>query len=117
MTSSLSSSSSLSLQSLFSTYSRDELLEVITQETQQIRTSTTRRDAAFDALAPLVASGEAEETQIWNDFKISRRTRKSYLYPDHILEQREALKASERLSVALGEATVTITSHWEVRAL
>jgi hypothetical protein len=43
------------------------------------------------------------------------RSRKSYTYPAHILEQREQLKASERLSLALGEATVTIKHFWEVR--
>ena len=52
---------------------------------------------------------------VWNDFKISRRSRKSYTYPPHILEQREQLKASERLSLALGEASVTIKHFWEIR--
>lgn len=51
----------------------------------------------------------------WNDCKITRRIRKSYVYPDHITEQREALKASERLSVALGEATLKTSTFWEVR--
>ncbi len=60
-------------------------------------------------------AGEAEEQLAWNDCKITRRSRKSYTYPAHILEQREQLKASERLSLALGEATVTIKHFWEVR--
>ncbi len=60
-------------------------------------------------------AGEAEEQLAWNDCKITRRSRKSYTYPAHILEQREQLKASERLSLALGEATVIIKHFWEVR--
>ena len=60
-------------------------------------------------------AGEADEQLTWNDCKITRRSRKSVTYPQHILEQREQLKASERLSLALGEATVTIKHFWEVR--
>jgi hypothetical protein len=66
-------------------------------------------------LDQLVEAGEAEEQLTYNDCKITRRARKSYTYPAHILEQREQLKASERLSLALGEATVTIKHFWEVR--
>ena len=117
MTSSLSSSSSLSSLSSSSTSNLDAILEAITYHKAQAKFHEAECNRALDALAQLVEEGKAEETQTWNDFKISRRTRKSYLYPDHILEQREALKASERLSVALGEATVTTTFHWEVRAL
>jgi len=62
-----------------------------------------------------VEAGEAEEQLTWNDCKITRRSRKSVAYPEHILEQREQLKASERLSLALGEASVTIKHFWEVR--
>jgi len=51
----------------------------------------------------------------WNDCKITRRSRKSYTYPDHILDQRQQLKAAEQLAVALGEAEVTIKQFWEVR--
>ena len=60
-------------------------------------------------------TGQADEQIVWNDYKITRRIRKSYAYPEHITEQREAIKAAERLSVALGEATLTTTSFWEVR--
>jgi hypothetical protein len=62
-----------------------------------------------------VETGQADEQIVWNDYKITRRIRKSYAYPEHITEQREAIKAAERLSVALGEATLTTTSFWEVR--
>lgn len=68
-----------------------------------------------DDLDSMVEAGEAEEQMVWNDFKISRRSRKSITYPQHILEQREQLKASERLSLALGEASVTIKHFWEIR--
>ena len=68
-----------------------------------------------DDLDQLVEAGEAEEQMVWNDCKITRRSRKSYTYPAHILEQREQLKASERLSLALGEASVTIKHFWEIR--
>lgn len=51
----------------------------------------------------------------WNDCKITRRSRKSYVYPEHILDQRQQLKAAEQLAVALGEAEVTIKQFWEVR--
>ena len=60
-------------------------------------------------------AGQADDQLTWNDCKITRRSRKSYTYPQHILEQREQLKASERLSLALGEASVTIKHFWEVR--
>jgi len=62
-----------------------------------------------------VEAGQADDQLTWNDCKITRRSRKSYTYPQHILEQREQLKASERLSLALGEASVTIKHFWEVR--
>jgi hypothetical protein len=62
-----------------------------------------------------VETGQADEQIVWNDYKITRRIRKSYAYPEHIAEQREAIKAAERLSVALGEATLTTTNFWEVR--
>ena len=62
----------------------------------------------------MVEEGEAEEQMVWNDCKIRRRCRKSYTYPAHILELREQLKASERLSLALGEATVKLTTYWTI---
>jgi hypothetical protein len=67
-----------------------------------------------DDLDQLVEAGEAEEQMVWNDCKITRRSCKSYSYPPHILEQREQLKASERLSLALGEATVKLTTYWTI---
>lgn len=115
MTSSPSSFSLPSSLPSFSTSDLDTILETITQAKANIRFWETQLNGALDTLAQLVETGEAEPTQTWNDFTISQRTRKTYSYPDHILEQREALKASERLSVALGEATLKTSTFWEVR--
>jgi hypothetical protein len=68
-------------------------------------------------LAQLVEEGQLslEQPLSWNDWTITQKSRKSYTYPPHILEQRQQLKASERLSVALGEATLTVTTFVELR--
>ncbi|NBN87521.1 MAG: hypothetical protein EBV32_00275, partial [Proteobacteria bacterium] len=70
----------------------------------------------LDLLDQLVEAGEAEEQMEWDDCKITRRSRKSFVYPEHIVEQRQQLKAAEQLSVALGEAEVTIKHFWELRS-
>ncbi|MFZ9558699.1 MAG: hypothetical protein ACO27M_02620 [Vulcanococcus sp.] len=95
--------------------SLEPLLEELTNLAISEKAIQARRQELLDALDQLVEAGEAEEQLTWNDCKITRRSRKSYTYPAHILEQREQLKASERLSLALGEATVTIKHFWEVR--
>jgi hypothetical protein len=95
--------------------SLEPLLEELTNLAISEKAIQARRQELLDALDQLVEAGEAEEQLLWNDCKITRRTRKSYTYPQHILEQREQLKASERLSLALGEASVTIKHFWEVR--
>lgn len=95
--------------------SLDPLLEELTHLAQREKEIQARRQELLDLLDHLVEAGEAEESLLWNDCKITRRTRKSYTYPPHILEQREQLKASERLSLALGEATITIKHFWEIR--
>lgn len=95
--------------------SLDPLLEELTHLAQREKEIQARRQELLDLLDHLVEAGEAEESLSWNDCKITRRTRKSYSYPPHILEQREQLKASERLSLALGEATITIKHFWEIR--
>ncbi len=104
--SSLSSSTSPSLEATL-----DELTHLAASE----KAIQARRQILLDELDQLVETGQADEQIVWNDFKITRRIRKSYAYPEHITEQREAIKAAERLSVALGEATLTTTSFWEVR--
>jgi hypothetical protein len=95
--------------------SLEPLLEELTNLAISEKAIQARRQELLDVLDQLVEAGEAEEQLSWNDCKITRRSRKSYTYPAHILEQREQLKASERLSLALGEATVTIKHFWEVR--
>lgn len=95
--------------------SLDTLLEELTSLSAREKALQARRQELLDALDQLVEAGEADDQLTWNDHKITRRSRKSYTYPDHILEQREQLKASERLSVALGEASVTLKYFWEVR--
>jgi hypothetical protein len=95
--------------------SLEPLLEELTNLAISEKAIQARRQELLDLLDQLVEAGEAEEHLAWNDCKITRRSRKSYTYPAHILEQREQLKASERLSLALGEASVTIKHFWEVR--
>lgn len=99
-------SSSLSLEATL-----DELTELAKHE----KALQARRQELLDALDQLVEAGEAEEAMEWNDFKISRRIRTSYTYPEHISDQREQLKAAEKLAIALGEAEVKRSSFWEVR--
>lgn len=95
--------------------SLDALLEELTSLAASEKALQARRQELLDALDQLVEAGQADDQLTWNDCKITRRSRKSYTYPQHILEQREQLKASERLSLALGEASVTIKHFWEVR--
>ncbi len=89
----------------------DELTELAHSE----KALQARRQELLDALDQLVEAGEAEEAMEWNDCKITRRCRKSYTYPEHILDQRQQLKAAEQLAVALGEVETTIKHFWEVR--
>lgn len=111
-----SSSSGLASSSLHSSTppSLDATLDELTSLARREKEIQARRQELLDTLDQLVEAGQAEESITWNDCKISRRTRKSYSYPDHILEQREQLKASERLSLALGEATVKLTTFWTI---
>lgn len=112
-----SSSSGLASSSLLSStpHSLDATLEELTYLACREKEIQTRRQALLDVLDQMVETGEAEESLTWNDCKITRRTRKSYTYPAYILEKRNKLQASERLSLALGEAKVTIKHFWEIR--
>jgi hypothetical protein len=112
-----SASSGLVSSSLLSSSlpSLDAKLDRLVLLKQLVKEHQAEIDAINDDLDQLVESGEAETEIVWNDHKITRRSLKSYTYPGHILEQREQLKASERLSVALGEAQVTLKYFWEVR--
>jgi len=94
--------------------SLDAKLDRLVLLKQLVKEHQAEIDSINDDLDQMVESGEAETEIVWNDHKITRRSRKSYTYPQHILEQREQLKASERLSVALGEASVTLKHYWVV---
>lgn len=96
-------------------HSLDAILEELTTLSRDAKAIEARRQTLLDALDQLVENGEAEQQLSWNDYTITRRSRTSYTYPDYISEQRDQLKASERLSVALGEATLKTTTFWEVR--
>lgn len=108
-----SSQPSLPSQSLLP--SLDSLLDELTALTASAKEIEARRQELLDALDQLVQKGEAEEALDWNDFKITRRSRSSYTYPQSITDQREQLKAAEKLAIALGEATQKITTFWEIR--
>ena len=104
-----------SLLSQPSQLSLDTLLEELTHIARDQKNLEVRRQEILDALDQLVEDGQADDKLSWNDYTITRRNRTSYVYPDHINDQRIALKEAERLSVALGEATVKKTTFWEVR--
>lgn len=95
--------------------SLEATLNELTELAHSEKALQARRQELLDALDQLVEAGEAEEAMEWNDCKITRRCRKSYTYPEHILDQRQQLKAAEQLAVALGEVETTIKHFWEVR--
>jgi hypothetical protein len=93
----------------------EELTALVARERHceaEIKTIKARRAEIALVLDQMVEAGELESKFTWNDCKITRYTVESIAYPDHILEQRQQLKASERLSVALGEASVTKKFSW-----
>lgn len=96
--------------------SLEEILETIVRIKREEKALESEKQKAFDRLDRLVEAGEAEDQIVWDDYKITRRTRKNYVYPEHIEKQRRELKEAERISLALGEATVTIKQFWDVRA-
>lgn len=110
VSSGLASSSQLSSTAL----SLDAKLERLIELKKLVKAADEEMQIISDDLDRMVEEGQAEEQMVWNDYKITRRTRKSYSYPQHILQQREELKASERLSVALGEATLKTTTYYTV---
>ena len=95
--------------------SLDATLDELTTIARDEKALQARRQELLDQLDQLVEAGEAEEKLEWNDCKITRRSKKSYTYPDAIVQQREQLKEAERLSIALGEAQIKLTTYWEVR--
>jgi len=111
--SSLQPSSPSSLPTLDDVLERIALAKSIAKEGEKIL-----KEAMAD-LDALVDAGEVDPTEplIWDDLKISSSTRKSYTYPDHILQQQTDLKAAQELAVALGEAETKLTTFWTVRSL
>ena len=97
--------------------SLEDILERLTRARENKLKPEAIEETCLDELAALVESGQitAEESLTWNDWTISQRRKKSYRYPAHISEQRDALKAAERLSVALGEAEVNTTTFWVLK--
>ncbi len=95
--------------------SLEATLNELTELAHSEKALQARRQELLDALDQLVEAGEAEEAMEWNDCEITRRCRKSYTYPERILDQRQQLKAAEQLAVALGEVETTIKHFWEVR--
>ena len=93
------------------------MLDALVHARQRKIAAQNDEEALLDQLDQLVEAGQLDLTDplTWNDWTISQRSKKTYRYPAHITEQREALKAAEKLAVALGEAEVVITSFWEVR--
>jgi len=113
---SFSSSGPVVLSPFLSTLpSLKDTLNELTDIARSEKALQARREQILDVLDQLVEAGEAEEKMEWNDYKINRRSKKSYVYPESILEQREQLKSAERLSVAMGEAEIKISTFWEVR--
>lgn len=107
-------SSSLASPSL-SSLSLDAILEELTVIATSAKALEARRQTLLDALDQLVETGEADEQLSWNDYTITRRVRTSYTYPPSIIQQREQLKAAEKIAVALGDAETKLTTFWEVR--
>jgi len=97
----------------------DDTLERITAAKAAIKQwESTLADALSD-LDALVDAGEVNpaEPLLWNDYKLTTSTRKSYVYPEHILQQQTDLKAAQELAVALGEAETKLTTFWTIRSL
>ena len=111
-----SSTAACSLPDSSSLPSLDAIIEELITLQQDAKAIETRRKSLSLALDQLVEEGAAEEQIAWGDYKLTRRQRKSYTYPDYISEEREQLRAREQLSVALGEATLNVTTFWELRS-
>jgi hypothetical protein len=110
---SLQPSSPSSSPTLDDVLERISLAKTIAKEGERIL-----KEALAD-LDTLVDAGEVDpkEPLLWDDLKISSSSRKSYVYPDHILQQQTALKAAQELAVALGEAETKLTTFWTVRSI
>ena len=97
----------------------DDTLERITAAKAAIKDWEAALQAALADLDALVDAAEVnpDEPLLWNDYKLSITTRKSYAYPDYITQQQTALKAAQELAVALGEVETKLTTFWTIRSL
>lgn len=97
----------------------DETLERITTAKAAIKQWEATLAEALSDLDALVDAGEVNPTEplCWNDFKLTSSTRKSYVYPEHILDQQAALKSAQELAIALGEAETKLSTFWTIRSL
>jgi hypothetical protein len=97
----------------------DDTLERITIAKAAIKQWEASLQAALADLDTLVDAGEVnpDEPLLWNDYKLTSASRKSYTYPEHIIQQQTALKAAQELAVALGEAETKLTTYWTIRSL
>ena len=111
-----SSIPALSSQALSSLPSLDAIIEELITLQQDAKAIEARRKSLSQALDQLVEEGAAEEQIAYGTYKLTRRERRSYTYPDYITEERDQLRAREQLSVALGEATLSVTTFWELRS-
>jgi hypothetical protein len=113
------SSSSLLASSQQSLPTLDDTLERITIAKAAIKEWESTLQAALADLDTLVDAGQVniDEPLLWNDYKLTSSTRKSYTYPDHITQQQAALKAAQELAVAFGEAQTKLTTYWTIRSL
>ena len=105
-----------SLPGLSSLPSLDAIIEELITLQQDAKAIEARRKSLSQVLDQLVEEGAAEEQIVYGTYKLTRRERRSYTYPDYITEERNALKAREQLSVALGEAALNTTTFWELRS-
>ena len=97
----------------------EDTLERVTAAKAAIKDWEAALQAALADLDALVDAGEVnpDEPLLWNDYKLTSTTRKSYAYPDYITQQQTALKAAQELAVALGEVETKLTTFWTIRSL
>lgn len=116
--SSLSSSHCFSLVSPLPP-SLDGLLEELTQLSADEKRLKARREEILDLLDQLVQEGEAEEQITWNDYKITRRQRISWVYSEAVTNLKQdldrQLKQAQEIDQFNGDAVRNVTTYWEVR--
>jgi len=99
--------------------SLDGLLEELTQLSADEKRLKARREEILDLLDQLVQEGEAEEQITWNDYKITRRQRISWVYSEAVTNLKQdldrQLKQAQEIDQFNGDAVRNVTTYWEVR--